>query len=221
MLKKIILSILIAIVALVMSSMSYRLVKNIVKFRVPNTVYGFNVYTDSWNDGYFSADGTWVMEKGAKGNFLLLNKSMIKCEKESGHCTESGVTFWPHEEDTQAVCYSREYPIEKWDNMHIVYVEEDQYGRRIVTIERPTKNICATYEKLRQVPDKISWGIRESSNIMFAAPNQRECLVDSYEVVQKLQEEAFPKTLDRSLDIITLLFFIYGLYRIWVKKEAE
>lgn len=214
MLKKIALTLFITFLFLCASIIPSTLIHKIVRLQVPNKVIGFHVHTHRWDEGYFHAEGTWVMERGQKDNFLLLNKSIIKCEKKKGYCTEAYVAL-SAPRDFPVILYLNEYPIEKWDDKHIVYAHKDVYSRMIVTVARETKHLTTTYVKLRDDSN------RHPLLKFDIDPNRVERLVDGYEVMQNLEADAFPATLAWIFGIALGMGYIYALYRLWSNKARK
>jgi hypothetical protein len=139
------------------------------------------------------------------------------CEKQSGYCTVSSVTLPTPEFDSPVFFTMEKYPIEKWDNNHIVYINEDFYSRIIVTIDRETENICTAYKKLHEAP-KNGFPLSKLEEVDY---KQRDLLVDGYEVVKKLRKDAYPTYFAWGFFVLFTIVYFYTLYRVWTRKSKK
>jgi peptidoglycan hydrolase-like protein with peptidoglycan-binding domain len=103
---------------------------------VPRALPMLHIFTDSWDDGYFSASGTWVYE----GQYLPQQTSNIKCRRELGICIDSTAYYGGSgiNLDTEI------FYIERWNKSEIITKPADAACTRyVIRINRVQKSVTA------------------------------------------------------------------------------
>lgn len=181
-----------ALVALVSLSESY------VKHKVPVSVGGYHVFTDLWDRGYVSFQGTWVMDNSKPA--YPLQVSEIVCHLESKDCIESRAEVAG---STLLVNQDR-YEIAQWDARNLTYISDADCVDYVYSVDRITKQVS---------------GIRTiKTGMADQCPNtEKELklrLTDGFDVYWKLQEEARPIAINITVLLLALLWAGFRIVRI-------
>jgi len=187
----------------------------LIKASVPVSLPFFRLSTDDqmWNKfGYVVAEGTWVMEKpNVMYTPFLANK--IICFKKEGICRDAEASVNVQSESSHLRVDINEYPIAKWDETQIIYVNNNPE--------------CVTYTYSINKATKQVSGIRKpkpnSSTEFCKDVDKNEIklkLVDGFDVWQEQQTKHTNVFANTSILIFLILSYLIGMYFVWRKKKV-
>lgn len=159
-----------------------------VKDKVPVYVGGYHVYTDSWDRGYVSLEGTWVMD-GSSPAFPL-QKSKIVCDYERKDCMESRAMV----SGSTLLVDQDSYEIAQWDARNLTYITDAGCVNYVYSVDRITKQVSG----IRTIKSGMETECKDVEKELKLR------LTDGYDVYWKLQEKARPV----ALNVAVLVFIL-------------
>lgn len=148
---------------------------------VPVSLLGYSLFVDSWDRGYVSAEGTWIIENGKHA--FPLNTSTITCLRESGSCIDSSARIFTGTGTGLLSVEAETHLITKWDNDTLTYTTESECVDYVYTITRATKQVSG----LRKRNTKSEPGTCSS-----VEDELRLRLADGFDVYWKMRDDSFP-----------------------------
>lgn len=182
----------VALVALVSLSESY------VKHKVPVSVGGYHVYTNSWDRGYVSLRGTWVMDNSKPA--FPLQVSEIVCHLDSKDCIESRAEV----AGSILLVNQDRYQISQWDGRNLTYISNADCVDYVYSVDRITKQVSGIRT--------IKTGMADQCTDIEKELQLR--LTDGFNVYWKLQEEARPIAINITVLLLVLLWAGFRIVRI-------
>lgn len=181
-----------ALVTLISLSESY------VKHEVPISVGGHHVNTGSWDRGYVSFRGTWVMDRSKPA--YPLQVSEIVCQLERNDCIESRAEVAG---STLLVNQDR-YEIARWDGHNLTYVSDADCVDYVYSVDRLTKQVSGIRTIKAGMEDQCPDTEKEL----------KLRLTEGFDVYWKLQEEARPTVINITVLLLVLLWAGFRIVRI-------
>ena len=97
------------------------------------------VHTTSWDIGYVSAEGTWVLEGDKSGTPIQFTK--IKCRRSKNTCLVAQADTFKMSSVHLLDVGADNVPISKWDETTIIYKTEADCVSYVYTINRTSKRV--------------------------------------------------------------------------------
>jgi hypothetical protein len=188
----------------------------ILKSAVPVSMPFFSLSTDDqmWNKfGYVVAEGTWVMEKpDVMYSPFLANK--IVCVKREGVCRDAEASVDAHGGTAYLRVNVDEFPIVKWDDTQIVYVNNDpECVTYIYSINRATKQVSGIRKPRANITSESCKDIQKNEIKLK--------LVSGFDVWQQQKSEHSNVFVNTLILILLGLGYLTGLYFVWRKKKPQ
>jgi hypothetical protein len=170
--------------------------------KVPVSIGSNHIFTDHWDNGYFSAEGTWVA-KGETQNDEL-NSVKILCSTYRKTCSMAVASVNDYGFGRPYLSSSLElFDIDKWDKEVIIFKDISRCAETTYSANRETKSVTGLRKYLitkeRCAPD-----------------NPKEVkyqLVDGMEVYSKKMKDAEGVPFNIFILTIALAITIFGIYR--------
>ncbi|TXL63911.1 hypothetical protein [Zeimonas arvi] len=152
---------------------------NEIDSKVPALLPMRSVFTDIWDGGYASAEGTWTIE-GAK-SASPFQTSSVTCRRREGLCKEARAKLV--NDNDYLVAEMEEYRIQKWDEHTIVFTTESATcARYTYTLDRASKALVGV--RTLKAPDDPRCAQLEDRLVLR--------LEDGLEVHRRARAEAMP-----------------------------
>jgi hypothetical protein len=178
----------------------------VVSHNVPVIPLGFGrVITDSWNQGFVAADGTWTID-GEKHAFPL-NTSEIRCFKENSVCYGAQAQL----SDNYLAAYLEFYKITKWDDSTLEFVEDASCVSYVYVINRSVEKL--TGRRVAKTTDDPTCQLTERSDLRLS-------FVSGSEVVDKLRSEYASTIQSTVLATAWATFILFLIWRVARKPRA-
>lgn len=186
----------------------------IMNSKVPVTIIGSNVYTESWDNGSVFAEGTWedVFERyNQKDNVFdtKLQISKIECRRDLNLCNEANALV----SGSVLMADLKYFDIERWDDKFIIYSHRLMCISNVYTISRDTKQVSVV-TSLNKNAESIS-----NCKGLEGTKDDIKRLVDGYSIYQEMINEARPIWLIILGFIFSLGFLGISLIKIWKKSN--
>ena len=179
----------------------------VVSHNVPVIPLSFGrVITDSWDQGFVAADGTWTID-GEKHAFPL-NSSQIRCFKESSVCYAAQAQL---SSDNYLAAYLEFYKITKWDNSTLEFVEDAICVSYVYVINRSVEKL--TGRRVAKATDDPTCQLTERSDLRLS-------FVSGSEVVDKLRSQYAPIIQSTLLATAWAMFILFLIWRV-ARKQAR
>lgn len=208
-LRRVFYSLFFSVILIIICLGQFFVVEQIIDFKIPIKLPSFAFHSHSWENGLFSAKGTWALKYSPTNNDSIpINLTEIKCNKENGYCKEIYVWLW----DKQLILNQYNNRIISWNSHKIIceYADPQGYGKSILTIERDEKKICRSYIKLKNVSSE-----KRTIFTPYYDPTQKDILIDGWDLIIKLRNDFIPMNYVLYLCGLYFLIYIYRLKKIW------
>ena len=185
-----------------------------IKSVVPVSMPFFSLSTDDqmWNKfGYVVAEGTWVMEKpDVMYSPFLANK--IVCVKKEGVCRDAEASVDAHSQTAYLRVNVTEFPIVKWDDTQIVYVNNDPMCVTYVySINRATKQVSGIRKPKPNINTEPCKDLQKNEIKLK--------LVSGFDVWLEQEAKHTNTFLNVSILILLALGYFFGMYLVWRKRK--
>ena len=155
-----------------------------ISAQVPVSVgYKQQVFIDLWENGYFSASGTFTME-GERIAFPL-QRSEISCRKSEEMCIVARAEIADWNGLYLNLALDR-FPVEKWDRDIIIFTADALCITLVYTVSRGSQRVFATRSTKKPLPPGCE-PVQQKAIAMT--------LADGWEVEQRLRGEASAKVM--------------------------
>lgn len=181
-----------------------------VRSQVPVSLFGSDVYVDSWDDGYVTFTGTWSIE-GQKHAFPL-NFSKVLCDASTKSCTDSQARIFDGSGTHFLDVIADTHEISRWDKETLTYQSSARCVEYVYTVSRTTKQVT---------------GIRKKK-----ATNQKSCsdagveheelglrLTNGHRIYQQMQETARPVAVSVAAMVFVLFYWAFRMRRVVMEPK--
>lgn len=208
MLKKIIKSFGVLVFILILAAATLMVSESVVKFKVPVTLFGLNIDSNSWDAGYVSMEGTWVIKNDKQG--FPLQKSVIHCYRSTGECIEAYAEIAVN----QLMVGLEGKQITRWDESFITFKTDALCANYIYTLSRDTQQLTGIRKR-----NPESKGVELCSSL--GDSDLQLAFVNGAEVWQKEEGEARPVFFGRVMLFIMIGLLAYSFFSIWRKPKVH
>ena len=179
-----------------------------IESQVPiKIVPGGDAYVDSWDRGYVSAEGTWIIEGTPQAFPIQITN--ITCLKLDNYCMSAQALIGSGPIIFIDVNRSE---IERWDNNTVVYMDKTSVCVEYVyTINRDSRRVIGSRAPKKDADDLCE--LLEQQEIKLT-------LVDGYQVWRELERLATARVLPFMWAAITLCWVIVA-YRIVRRRRPN
>jgi hypothetical protein len=164
------------------------------------------VFTQSWDQCFVSAQGTWTID-GEKHAFPL-NMSEINCVKARSVCNAAEARL----SDGWLVAVLEEYDITKWDQSRLEFISDATCVSYVYVIDRSTEKLTG-----RRIAKATSDPVCRSIN---SSPELRLSFVNGLDVVGKLRSEHEPTVLSSVLATVWTIFILVWIWLVVVRRAT-
>lgn len=177
-----------------------------VRLSVPVTLPTKFASTEMWNQGFATAQGTWVSEGGASGLYDPLNTAEVDCYAELRRCmhARSSVSGSP----PYLGVILETMTIREWSKEVIVFGTDARCVDYTYTLSRATKELTGIRKVKANADPTVCGGMDKEITLRLA---------DGFGVHMSQANAATPDFLLKFGSLAILVAGVWGIWRVWRK----
>ncbi len=186
---------------------------------VPVMVPTMSFTPEMWNDGYFSAKGSWENSSATEpGDRMILGTVDVSCNKSSNTCTVSSADVF----DSYLNLDVTHYDIDTWDDRFITFHDDSSIcANDAFVIDRNGRTVNLAARKKTKIPD---YALKSSLHPCDGKIDKNVTLVDGFKVWEQERHDFEGKNaiyFHAFLFVLNAAYFVFAWWFIRRKRKSK